>query len=149
MASEPATEGGRTAGGRDSSRLRSWVAELALTAFGAGGLSGVLVERSRHASEPLADGPFHDYRTLFEEHFQLTPERQRLFGQVVRHYQRELDEVRQRALEDSMDSLEPDLISLGLRYRDLIRNHVLPESDRAEFDRLAQAKPLSSQTDLP
>lgn len=141
----------RAAGGADREdgagglgRLRSWVASLALISFLAGGLAGVLLERQLSAAEPGPSGPFEDYRQLFSERFDLSPERERLFEQVVQHYQRELEEVRQRALEDSMGTLEPELVRLGLRYRDLIRNHVLPRTDRPEFDRLAQASPWAT-----
>lgn len=114
------------------------MALLALLVFAGGVLAGVLLERRSRGSEAAA-GPFDDYRALFMGHFELSPERTRLFGQVLGHYERELEGVRQRALEDSMGTLEPELVRLGLRYRDLIRNHVLAEADRAEFDRLATA----------
>ena len=130
-------------------RLRSWVACLALICFGAGAIAGALFERQRSGADEPADGPFQAYRELFEDHFELSPERQRLFAQIVRHYQRDLEDVRERALEDSMGSLEPDLVRLGLRYRDLIRNHVLPEAERTEFDRLAAATPWQADTSRP
>jgi hypothetical protein len=38
-----------------------------------------------------------------------------------------------------MVELGPELRRLGLRYRDQIRNHVLPEAQRGDFDRLALA----------
>ena len=120
---------------------------LTLLAFAGGVLAGVLLERRVRAAEPEPTGPFEAYHALFAGHFDLSPERERLFGQVLGHYHRELEGVRQRALEDSMDTLEPELVRLGLRYRDLIRNHVLAEADRAEFDRLAEASSWPPSTD--
>jgi len=131
------------------SRLRSWVVCLALTSFLAGGLAGVLYERQRSAADRVPEKPFGAYQALFARRFELSPERQRLFSQVVRHYHSELEDVRQRALEESMGTLEPELTRLGLRYRDLIRNHVLPAADRGEFDRLASAVPWPPTTNHP
>lgn len=121
-------------------RLRLWIASLALVCFLAGGAGGLLVARgSRPGGGAL--GPFEDYRRMFAAHFDLSPERARLMGELLRNYHKDIEDVRQRALEASMSDLEPDLNRLGLRYRDLIRNHVLPEDQRAEFDRLAAASP--------
>ena len=104
----------------------------------------MLLEHQRAASGRPPEGPFEHYERLFLARFDLSPERERLFAQVLRHYQRELEGIRLGAIEDSMDTLEPELVHLGLRYRDLIRNHVLPESERGEFDLLAKAAPWSA-----
>jgi hypothetical protein len=121
-------------------RLRAWIAVLTLTAGLAGGLAGVLLERHRQGAA-AAPGPFEAYQRRFLASFELSPERERLLSQILRHYQRDLDAIEQGALEDSMGKLGPELEKLGFRYRDLIRNHVLPEADRGEYDRLAQAAP--------
>lgn len=134
-----ATEAGP---GRSPGRsLRAWIGALTLTAALAGGVAGVLLERHRQGAAGPPEGPFEAYERHFLASFELSPERAQLFSQILRHYQRDLDGIRQGALEDSMGTLDPELVRLGLRYRDLIRNHVLPEADRGEFDRLAQAAP--------
>ena len=130
-------------------RLRAWICVLTLTAALAGGAAGVLVERQRAASARPPEGAFEAYERQFLASFDLSPERERLFSQVLRHYQRELEGIRQGAFEDSMGTLDPELVRLGLRYRDLIRNHVLPESERGEFDRLAQAAPWPAANPTP
>lgn len=132
------TESGPESGAR---RLRAWIGALALTAGLAGALAGVLIERHRAAGP---EGPFEAYERLFLASFELSPERERLFSQILRHYQRDLDAIRQGALERSMGTLGPELVKLGHDYRDLIRNHVLPETDRGEFDRLARPAPWSA-----
>ena len=125
-------------------RLRAWIGLLALTAALAGGVAGVALERQRLGAGGPPAAPFEAYERLVRASFELSPERAQAFSQVLRRYQRDLDAIRQGALEDSMGRLEPELVRLGLRYRDLIRNHVLPAADRGEFDRLAQAAPWSA-----
>jgi hypothetical protein len=119
-------------------RLHVWVAALALTNFLAGGAGGLLLSREIHP-DYQAQGPFEDYQRTFLARFELSPERTRLFDALLRNYDKEIEDVRQEALETSMVEMEPRLISLGLRYRDMIRNHVLPLDQRDEFDRLAVA----------
>jgi hypothetical protein len=121
-------------------RLRAWIAVLASVSALAGVLAGISIERHRQgAAGP--PGPFEAYERQFLASFELSPERARLFSQILRHYQRDLDAIHQGALEESRGTLGPELVRLGLRYRDKIRNHVLPEADRGEFDRLARAAP--------
>ena len=40
-------------------------------------------------------------------------------------------------LARSRAQLEPELMQIGLRYQEAIRDHVLPAERRAEFDALA------------
>jgi hypothetical protein len=83
--------------------------------------------------------PFEDYQRMFLSEFDVSPERAWLFSQLMRNYDDEIEDLRQTALENSMAELGPELNRLGLRYRDQIRNHVLPEDQRGDFDRLALA----------
>lgn len=115
--------------------LRLWIAVLALTCFGAGVGLGLYVERSVRAEHPPGD----DYEALFVREFDLSPERRRLFEELMSHYKREVEEVRQRALADSLDRIEQELGALGRRYRDWVRNRVLPEDQRPRFDALSRA----------
>jgi uncharacterized membrane protein len=116
------------------SDARAWIALLALVSFLAGAASGFLVA-SRPGSAGRTGEAFEDYERAFVARFELAPERARLFREVLRNYHRDLEDVRQRALADSRSEMEPRLIELSLRYRDVIRDHVLPESSRADFDR--------------
>ena len=78
---------------------------------------------------------------MFLTSFELSPERTRLFAELMRNYDQELEDLHQEALETSMSEMEPRLSRFGLRYRDMIRNHVLPVDQRDEFDRLASPLP--------
>lgn len=116
---------------------RLWIAILASVCFLAGMASGLLVaERSRPALE--SEQPFADYRREFVARFELDARRERLFAELLRTYARDLEDIRQRALASSVSAMDEQLAATGLRYRDYIRNHVLPESQRAAFD--AQAR---------
>jgi hypothetical protein len=112
------------------------VAALALTSFLAGGAGGLLIaEQTR--PDYTAEGRFEDYERMFVAQFELRPERAWLLGELMRNYDQELEDLRQQAFETSMSEMEPRLNRLGLRYRDMIRNHVLQGDQRAEYDRLA------------
>lgn len=126
------------------SHLRLWILLLAATCFGAGLASGMLWS-ARTLPEPPG-GAYEDYRRLFVARFELSPERAALFDELLLHYQDEVEAVRRRALEDSLSGIQPDLERLGLRYRDLIRDHVLPADRRAQFDELAEGAPWTPET---
>ena len=117
------------------SSLRLWIAVLALVCFGAGTGLGLYIERSARGES----APGNDYEALFLREFELSPERRRLFEELMGNYKKEVEEVRQRALADSLDQIELDLGALGRRYRDWVRNRVLPEDQRPRFDALSQA----------
>ena len=122
--------------------LRVWVVVLALTSFSAGAMGGLLVAES--GSEDLGPGGhFRDYHRHFVEHFDLSPERARLLAGLLRRYEQDFEDVRQRALERSRSEMEPELVLLGNRYRGIIRNNVLPERQRDEFTEYALARPWS------
>jgi hypothetical protein len=117
--------------------VRLWVILLALTCFAAGLSAGLGL--ARPAPAPVrSDEPLAEYRRAFQQRFALEPERERLFGELLRNYQRDLDASRERVLDASRSQLEPELAELGLRYRQLIRDHVLPPARRDEFDQLSR-----------
>ncbi len=115
--------------------VRLWVILLALTCFAAGLSAGMVLARP---AQVASDEPFAEYRRAFQQRFELEPERERLFGELLRNYQRDFDASRERVLAASRSQLEPELAELGLRYRQLIRDHVLPPARREEFDQLAR-----------
>jgi hypothetical protein len=120
--------------------LRLWILVLAGTVFAAGLASGLFLAERRAAARPApASSRAHSevYRQLFEQTFPLSPERTQLFGELLARYDEEVEEVRQRALSASISEVEAELAALGLRYRDAIRNHVLPSDQRERFDQLA------------
>lgn len=115
--------------------VRLWVLILALTSFAAGLGAGVLVGESR-GEQDLALERSRDYRHMFLDTFELEPERERRFVELMARYDAEVEELRQRALEASLSQIEGQLSRLGLTYRDAIRNYVLPEGERGRFDAL-------------
>ena len=122
--------------------LRIWVVILALVSFTAGGVGGLLLA-PRGGSVYADAGHFRDYQQHFARQFDLSPERADLLAQLLRRYESEFESVRQRALERSMTDMEPELVRLGNRYRGIIRNNVLPLSQREEFTDSALAEPWS------
>ena len=122
--------------------LRAWICVLAGTAFGAGLAGGLYLGELRAASAAPFGSHSEAYRCMFEESFELSPERRRLFEQLLERYDAEVEEVRQRALAASISGVQDDLAALGVRYRDAIRNYVLPDDQQEHFDRLvAQTRP--------
>jgi hypothetical protein len=117
---------------------RLWVAILALVAFLAGSATGLLFA-SATRPQPASAGPFADYRREFAERFKLDAQRAKLFDELLLNYHREIEDVRQRALASSLSQVDTQLAKLGDRYRLVIRDHVLPEGQRAEFDAMADA----------
>jgi hypothetical protein len=115
--------------------LRLWIVILATVSAAAGFAGGLLLHA---ALTPQPKGPFADYERLMDERFELSPERARLFHTVLASYNQEREAVKDRFLAESMSAMEPELRHVGLKYRDLIRNSVLPPDRREEFDRLAR-----------
>jgi len=127
--------------------LRLWILLLAGTCFAAGLGAGVLLGEARAAggpARPEASDPSADYRRLFEATFELSQPRRELVAELLRRYDEEVEEIRQRALAQSIAEVEDELAGVGLRYRDAIRNHVLPPAERSRFDELVAlgASPL-------
>lgn len=118
--------------------LRLWVLLLTLTAFLAGVATGPWV--TRLVSPPVqaaAAGPFDHYERALVERFHLTPERRAPLHAILEEYRRDLERIKDHHMADYMSSMEPDLSKLGRACRETIRDKVLPETQRAEFDQLA------------
>lgn len=113
------------------SGLRAWILLLVGTVFLVGFASGLLTAR-RLAPPPAPSGAFVDYRQLLVQEFDLSPERERGLAGILERYRRELDDLSSRHAEN----LEPELARLGTKYHGLVRDHVLPESQRPRFDEL-------------
>lgn len=124
--------------------LRLWILVLALVSAAGGFAAGLLVYGSRHAPE-APERPFQDYERLLVERFDLSPERQRLFQALLAGYNDELEAVKDRWVADSMSQMEPELSRIARTYRDRIRNRVLPEDRRAEFDLMSEPLQMTPQ----
>jgi hypothetical protein len=113
--------------------LRLWVVLLAAVSALAGLAGGMLLAGGK---PPPPSGPFADYERLFASEFQLDPERAELLHQVLRNYHREIENAKQRHIDAYISAMEPELRRCALRYRDLVRNHVLPSDQRERYDQL-------------
>lgn len=122
--------------------LRLWVALLALTTFLAGLACGPFVSAwfvpPRVAPDP---GPFSDYERMLVDTFHLGPERSIPLRAFLADYREQVERIKDIHMADYMSSMEEQLTAQGVLLRQEIRDKVLPESARAEFDRLAFASP--------
>lgn len=126
--------------------LRIWVVILTLTAFLAGLACGPFVSRRFLEPAPAAaDGPFAEYERLMAQTFHLPPERAEPLRALLDQYRRDIESIKDRHLADYMSAMEPELSELGRKYRELIRDRVLPEAQRPEFDRLARELPTQTR----
>ena len=124
------------------SNLRLWVAILALTAFLAGVATGPWVSAWFMPSpRVVSSGAFDEYERALSQIFELSPERRAPLRAILDEYRRDIERIKDRHMADYMSSMEPDLRKLGRAYREEIRDKVLPESRRDEFNRLALAVP--------
>ncbi len=109
---------------------RLWITILALVSALAGFTGGRLLAPT---SAPVPDRAlFADYADRMTDTFDLSPGRERALRLLLLGYERNLEELEHRHLAE----LEPELVRLGDTYRDIIRDKVLPEDRRAEFDAL-------------
>lgn len=126
--------------------LRLWVAILALTAFLAGLACGPLL--ARRFLEPVhaaPAGPFVEFERRLAEQFELSADRREPLHALLEQYRRDIESIKDRHLADYMTAMEPELAELGRTYRERIRDRVLPEAKRAEFDRLAAELPATTR----
>lgn len=124
--------------------LRLWVGVLALTAFLAGLACAPFVSSWLLPARTASDAtPFPDYERMLVDTFHLGPERREPLRALLAEYRMEIERIKDRHMADYMSAMEPDLREKGLRYRDLIRNKVLPEPLRPEFDRLCLGPPAT------
>lgn len=121
--------------------LRLWVAILTLTAFLAGLACGPFLVRRFVEPVRAAEGPFVEYERQLASTFELAPERVEPLRAILDQYRRDIESIKDRHLADYMSAMEPELAELGRKCREQIRDRVLPEARRAEFDRLARELP--------
>ncbi len=121
------------------SNLKFWILLLALAAFGGGlGVGWFAANRVKDREARAQNlGPFTGFQSEFVRTFKISPERARLLGEMLACYQRDIDQLEQDQLESGRGELEGKLQKLALTYRERIRNSVLPEGQRSEYDRLA------------
>jgi hypothetical protein len=124
--------------------LRLWVGILTLTAFLAGLACGPFASTWLVPAKTATDAtPFPDYERMLVDTFHLGPDRREPLRTLLGEYRREIERIKDRHMADYMSAMEPELREKGLHYRDLIRNKVLPEPSRPEFDRLCLDVPAT------
>jgi hypothetical protein len=77
--------------------------------------------------------------------FRLETERREPLHAILAQYRRDLESIKDRHMADYMSAMESELSDLGRSYREEIRDSVLPEDQRSQFDRLVMGLP----TDKP
>ena len=115
-----------------NSSVRFWIIILVLTSFLAGGAGGILVGL-KLGPPPTTPGAFSDFEQLLVEHFELSDERAQGLRVVLDQYHRRIENIKAR----NAVSLEPELAKLGLTFRGVVRDTVLPADRRDEFTRMS------------
>jgi hypothetical protein len=113
-------------------QVRLWVVLLCLTCFAAGLSAGTIAAGTGPAVQ-APSGPFDAYRTALVARFRLDPERERLFGELLRNYAQAIEAAEERLLQRSRPELERELAEIGALYQGYIRDFVVPPERRAEF----------------
>lgn len=114
------------------SSTRLWIVLLALTSFFAG-LAGGILTGTRIAPRAVERGPYDDYAEMLVRAYDVPPERARHLRAFLEQYHRDLEDLKARQAAGA----EPELIRLGEICRQRIREYVLTDEGRADFDREA------------
>jgi hypothetical protein len=110
--------------------LHFWIILLTLVS----GLAGFAAGELLHSGPvEVSRGRFGPYCDRMVTEFGLSSDHERNLLYLLDRYERELDDLKSRHLS----TLEPELVAIGSKYRDLIRDRVLPEGKRRAFDELA------------
>jgi len=124
--------------------LRGSIVVMAISCLAAGAGGGVLAARSLTPREaPRGEGTFAEYETLMNQTFDLSRDRREVLHAVLANYDADLAGIKDRHMAHYMSSIETELRERGRYYRGLVRDRVLPEDQRAEFDRLSLGLPGS------
>ena len=120
---------------------RFWVLMLALTCALAGFAGGVLLSFRLHPGTQPGAGTFAGYEARMTQAFDLDEERASLLHLALASYEEDVEALKERYLRE----LEPELAELGRTCRERIRDHVIPDEQRPEFDRLAAGLPAGPE----
>jgi hypothetical protein len=125
--------------------VRAWVSILAVACLAAGAGGGVLYARATAPRDAVdRTGAFSEYEALLVSTFDLSPARREALRAVLVSYEADLARIKDRHMADYMKSIEPELRERGRFYRELVRDRVLPEARRAEFDAMSLGTPVTS-----
>ena len=121
---------------------RFWVLMLAVTCALAGLAGGFLLSFRLHPRAQPQASTFAAYEARMKETFDLDGERASLLHLALASYEEDVEALKERYLRE----LEPELAELGRTCRERIRNHVIPDDKRPEFDRLAAGLSAGPET---
>ena len=122
---------------------RLWVVVLAFTCFCAGLAAGALLSFRRNPAETA--GPLQAYEARMIETFDLDEERIRNLRYIADDYCQRIEALKER----NIAALEPELVKIGLDHRHLVREWVVPEHHRQEFDLWVEGFPVLPSDSRP
>lgn len=117
---------------------RTWILILAITCFFAGLAGGVVFAAKRFPREEQSR--FTQYETRMIEYFGLDDERQRHLHYILDSYDKEIERLKEHNLRKLADRLKQE----GQNRHNLIRDWVIPENRRTEFDRCSLGFPVEA-----
>ena len=117
---------------------RTWILILAVTCFFAGLAGGVVFAADRFPREE--QGRFAQYERRMIEYFDLDEEHQRHLRFILDDYDKEIERLK----EYNLQKLSDRLMQEGRDRHGLIRDWVIPESRRMEFDRCSLGFPVEA-----
>lgn len=120
--------------------VRGWILVLVLISFVAGAAAGRIVTDRAHGWQH-DEGRLADYERALVTRFELSPERALALRGILQHYELRVERIKDEHLSAYRSAIEPELRELSLEYNGLIRDKVLPPSQRQRFDEYAQIRP--------
>ncbi len=119
--------------------IRLWIVLLSLVTFLCGLGTGLFVaEREARAASLKKD--YGEFERSFVTVFELDTERQQVLAGLLELYNRDTQTIKDQYAAQNRHEMEPQLRRLGLEYRSVLRNRLLPASQRPKFDRLMASK---------
>ncbi|MEZ5973518.1 MAG: hypothetical protein R3E96_01375 [Planctomycetota bacterium] len=103
---------------------------LARTMF----LAGMAFAWLLQGGPPAPGAPYEAYAARFEQEFQLSPKRARLFRDLLRIHDQKRQAIRDRYQPDLDPAVGRELDAEAERFRTLIRDTVLPPEQRERYD---------------
>ena len=117
---------------------RTWILILSITCFFAGLAGGVVFAAGRFPAEEK--GRFAQYEARMIEYFDLDEERQRHLRYILDSYGKEIERLKEHNLQELAERLQKE----GRNRHNLIRDWVIPENRRTEFDRCSLGFPVEA-----
>ena len=114
---------------------RLWIVVSSVVWFVAGTVFGLIASGHWAPDEP-EPSPIEHYTDRMISEFDLQGDRARYFRILMDKYQEEIDRAKEDHMARQASAMEPRLRDLGLKYKEHIKNHVLSEEQRAQFERL-------------